>query len=264
MPVVAPLLMSVLLTMQPGQSPQTPAQAAPMAVSPSTDDRPITRFFKYLDREFGVYRDFAHLPSQESAALMIVASSLTAAAHTQDVRMSDWSTARGDARYTVVGDVMGRRPIHFVAAGSLYVVGKAARKPQLAHISSDIIRAQAVSLSLTYGIKRAVGRLRPDREDNASFPSGHTSTAFTTATVLERHYGWKVGTVAYALAGFVGWSRVRDGRHWLSDVAMGSVIGIVSARAVTGKHTGRWLITPVKTTGGLAVVVTRRSDAAIR
>lgn len=253
MPVIAPLLLTVVLTLPTGQQPRT----TPVTASPWTDDRPITRFFQNLGR------DFSQLPSPESTALLIASASLASAAHTQDARMATWSDARGDARYTAVGDVLGRRAIHSGAAVSLWLIGKATHNAQIAHIGGDVIRAQAVSGMVTFAIKVATDRDRPDGGHRA-FPSGHTSTAFATAAVLERHYGWKVGTVAYALAGFVGWSRVRDGRHWLSDIAMGSAIGIVSARAVTGKHTGRWLITPVKTTGGIAVFVTRQPAAAVR
>lgn len=254
MPLIAPMLMSVLLTVQAGQE---PAQPLAMAVAaPWTDDRPITHFFQNLGR------DFSHVPSDESAALLIAFGSFTAVAHEQDARMAGWVSSRGDSRYTVVGDVLGRRPLHVGAAVSLWIIGKATDNARIAHVGSDIIRSQAVSGLLTVGIKVATSRERPDGESR-SFPSGHTSTAFATATVLQRHFGWKVGTVAYALAGSVAWARVRDDRHWLSDVVMGSAIGIVSARAVTGSH-ARWLITPVKTTGGVAVFVTRRPSVAVR
>jgi membrane-associated phospholipid phosphatase len=40
------------------------------------------------------------------------------------------------------------------------------------------------------------------------------------------------------VAAGVGWSRVNDNRHWLSDVAAGAVLGIASAKVVNG----RWRI----------------------
>ena len=58
----------------------------------------------------------------------------------------------------------------------------------------------------------------------ASFPSGHTATAFALATVLSLWYPrWTAAWLA--LATFVGWSRVGLGSHFPSDVVAGAVLG---------------------------------------
>ena len=41
------------------------------------------------------------------------------------------------------------------------------------------------------GLKFSVHRSRPDGSGNDSFPSGHTATAFMTATMLHKEYGWR-------------------------------------------------------------------------
>ena len=70
-----------------------------------------------------------------------------------------------------------------------------------------------------------------------SFPSGHAATAFASATVLQRRFGWKAGIPAYAVATYVAASRVDMQRHYLSDVVFGAAIGIVAGRTVTvGGH----------------------------
>ena len=69
--------------------------------------------------------------------------------------------------------------------------------------------------------------------DEFSFPSGHSSVTFATATVLQRNFGWKAGVPAYALASYVAASRVQMKRHFFSDVAFGAAIGIVAGRTVT-------------------------------
>jgi hypothetical protein len=84
---------------------------------------------------------------------------------------------------------------------------------------------------LVNGIKYSVGRLRPDRSSYNSFPSGHTATAFMTATMLHKEYEgrspwFSIG--GYSLAALTGISRVMNNRHWLTDVAAGAVIGIGS------------------------------------
>lgn len=79
----------------------------------------------------------------------------------------------------------------------------------------------------TYALKIAVGRQRPGGSSSRhSWPSGHTSTAFVTATSLGLAYGWKVGVPATLVASGVGLSRMADDAHWFSDVIMGAAIGV--------------------------------------
>lgn len=85
---------------------------------------------------------------------------------------------------------------------------------------------------VTTTLKLAFGRQRPGGSaDYKSFPSGHTSTTFASATVLAYEYGWTVGLPAYALAAFTGASRIADDAHWLSDVVGGAFIGVIFGRA---------------------------------
>lgn len=81
-------------------------------------------------------------------------------------------------------------------------------------------------------LKVAFGRQRPSNNPNYhSFPSGHATTAFTTATVLTYAYGWKAAMIAYPVATFVGLSRLSDNVHWASDVVGGAFLGYWAARA---------------------------------
>lgn len=81
-------------------------------------------------------------------------------------------------------------------------------------------------------LKYSFGRPRPGgSESHLSFPSGHTTTAFTTATTLTYAYGWKAAVVAYPLAAFVGLSRLADDAHWASDIVGGAFLGFWAARA---------------------------------
>ena len=95
------------------------------------------------------------------------------------------------------------------------------------------MRAQVLSQALVQALKYTVRRERPDGSNNKSFPSGHSASAFATATVLHRHYGWKVGVPAYALGGYVALARMAWNRHHATDVVMGAGFGIASARTVT-------------------------------
>lgn len=79
---------------------------------------------------------------------------------------------------------------------------------------------------LTYTLKSAVRKERPDGDGFDSFPSRHTSTTFQSASFIQRRYGWKYGIPAYALASFSGFSRINGDKHDLVDVAVGAALGI--------------------------------------
>ncbi len=123
----------------------------------------------------------------------------------------------------------------------------------------DMLDASIVNLAYTEVLKVAVGRERPNGQDNKSFPSGHTSNAFALAAVAERHYGWKVGVPAYALAGVIGISRLHEDKHWLSDVAAGATLGYLVGRTVV-RVNSRALDRPGgKTTLNLSPIVSPRT-----
>lgn len=107
----------------------------------------------------------------------------------------------------------------------------------------------------TIGLKYLVNRERPfkkypndiiQRDSHVgpfSFPSGHTTSAFATATALSLSCKkWYVTVPSFVYAGFVGYSRMRLGVHYPSDILGGMVIGIGSGlltwqldRMVNGK-----------------------------
>jgi membrane-associated phospholipid phosphatase len=78
-------------------------------------------------------------------------------------------------------------------------------------------------------IKHVVLKPRPDGTDNYSFPSGHTTSAIAGAAFIQRKYGWAYGIPSYAMASFVGYSRVQAKKHDTWDVLGGATIGIASA-----------------------------------
>ena len=103
-------------------------------------------------------------------------------------------------------------------------------------ISASIISATVIS----YSLKHAILRERPfvtypdlqklDDAGSPSFPSGHTSTAFSTATSLSLAFPkWYVFVPAYLWAGSVGYSRMHLGVHYPSDVLAGAITGTGAA-----------------------------------
>ncbi|GAB6976642.1 phosphatase PAP2 family protein [Prevotella falsenii] len=97
-------------------------------------------------------------------------------------------------------------------------------------LASDALTV-AVMASIVNTLKHTTHVERPDGTDHHSYPSGHTATAFMTATMLNKEYGHKspwIGIGAYTVASATGLMRMANNKHWLSDVLTGAGIGILS------------------------------------
>jgi membrane-associated phospholipid phosphatase len=97
-------------------------------------------------------------------------------------------------------------------------------------------QSMGANLTATWILKYAINKPRPEgRLDGHAFPSGHTSMAFQGAAFMQRRYGWAYGIPAYAVAGFVAYSRLEgiNDRHDGWDVIGGIVVGICSSYLLT-------------------------------
>ncbi len=152
------------------------------------------------------------------------------------------------------GEIAGSGYAQAAIAATTFGLGKLVSRPGVEDLGRDLVRAQVVAGAITFGLKVAVARERPDGSSQTSFPSGHTSASFATATVLQRRYGWSVGIPAYAFAGYVATSRLNEGRHYLSDVVFGAALGIMAGRTVTLELVNeRFALAPLLVPGGAGV-----------
>ena len=95
---------------------------------------------------------------------------------------------------------------------------------------SDVMSVGAMAVTVN-GLKYTIRRIRPDGSRRNSFPSGHTATAFMTATMLHKEYGWRspwFSIGGYTAAAVTGVSRLLNNKHWMTDVVAGAAIGIGS------------------------------------
>ena len=97
--------------------------------------------------------------------------------------------------------------------------------------------SMGLNLAVTYTLKYAVNESRPNGVSQ-SFPSAHTSVSFTAAEFMRKRYGWEYGIPAYAVASFVGYSRVESREHAPHDVVAGAAIGILSSYIFTKPYKG--------------------------
>lgn len=107
-----------------------------------------------------------------------------------------------------------------------------------------------VANTIGTAIKSGAGRTRPNEDEGStrfsplsfdsahtSFPSGHTTSAFSIASVFAEEYDNPlVDVTAYSLASLVALQRVYDDKHWASDVFAGAVLGTVVGKSVVYLH----------------------------
>jgi membrane-associated phospholipid phosphatase len=128
-----------------------------------------------------------------------------------------------------------------------------------------LVASVAISGIASQAMKHLIGRSRPNEdvgafrfhpftslkdsagvETRGAMPSGHATAAFAVATSLADDIDSPVADVVlYTLATGTAWSRINDDRHWLSDTAVGALLGITTAKLVSG----RWRIFKFKPPG---------------
>lgn len=117
--------------------------------------------------------------------------------------------------------------------------------------------AYGAAAATTLALKAMVDDERPDGGGNDAFPSGHATTAFAGAAVLQRRYGWSSAWPAWLLAAWTGYTRVASDEHDWEDVAGGAAVGIAAAWLFVEPAEGM-KIQPAAVGDGLGVEISLR------
>jgi len=120
----------------------------------------------------------------------------------------------------------------------VYALSLRRQDSELHDFSATLTSAFTINGLSTLSVKGVTDTERPSSNFNGGrwgFPSYHASSSFTIAGVLDEYYGHQVGLPAYVLSGLIGWSRINQRDHDLSDVVFGSAMGFVIGKAVA-KH----------------------------
>lgn len=156
---------------------------------------------------------------------------------------------------TSAGDVL-QFALPALAVGSTFFAGPG-EGPQW---DREGTKEAALSIGTTAGItwagKETVRKMRPDGSDRQSFPSGHTSAAFSGAAFLGTRYGWPWGAPAYAAAAFVGYSRIQADKHFTDDVVAGASIALLVDLALVKPQDESVRILPVAMEKGAGIQIT--------
>lgn len=156
-------------------------------------------------------------------------------------------------RVTMFGERMGNPQYGTLLGGALYLGGHFIGDKYLRETGQILVEAILFNGIVTQGLKMTFGRSRPgfddghydfsifefeNEDDNHSFPSGHTSTAFAITTVLsERVNNTYASILLYSLAGLTAYQRVYANRHWFSDTVIGAILGTAIGKKVISLHT---------------------------
>lgn len=192
---------------------------------------------------FSTGADFNYFPRRTSTwVILAIGAGAAAAVHPVDDDINDaLKDEEGLRKFFAPGKYVGYGWVQAGVAVGTYVIGRYAHHPdegktnRISHLGFDLLRANILTQALTYGFKYAVRRDRPTGEC-CSFPSGHASVTFATASVLERHFGYRGAWPTFVIAGYVAASRLTENRHFLSDVLFGAALGMASGWTVVGRH----------------------------
>jgi hypothetical protein len=244
-----------------------PAQVQPPADPPDPQEQkadakePPTPPHTGIRALFGnLGEDIKHLPDMQNVYIAAIGGGLALAVHPLDQSFNSRLLSHYDTVNDafVPGKYLGGTPAQVAFSLGTYAVGRLRDEPKVAHFGMDLLQAQILTELMVEPLKFAVGRERPDGSDNQSFPSGHAAITFATATVIERHLGWRKSVLAYAIASYVALSRVHDDKHFVSDVVFGAAVGTIAGRTVVHHKADYWAFSPVAVPGGgVALMISR-------
>jgi membrane-associated phospholipid phosphatase len=144
--------------------------------------------------------------------------------------------------------------------GGMYFFGRLTKNSRLSATMLTAGKAACISSVFAVISKQLAHRHRPFQDpypdhrkwdgpfsnmEYTSFPSGHSTLAFSIATVLASEYAdakW-VPVLAYSIAAGTALSRINDERHWASDIFAGSLLGYFTGRMIW-KLNSRVMIIP--------------------
>ena len=140
------------------------------------------------------------------------------------------------------------------AAGAFYLIGRKQNDARARETGVLIAEATIDSIIVFETLKGVTQRARPmtgiERseffEGGNSFPSGHSTQAWTAATIIasEYHDRRSVQIAAFATATAVSFARLGQHKHYLSDVVAGSALGYGIGKYVYHKRHNKLIDSP--------------------
>lgn len=238
--------------------PPPPVSDGQKVAAAEEQTKPSRTFFPALFHNLG--DDLKKMPRRNSLYWLAGGAALALAVHPKDQAINRrLQGSSGAETFFVAGKYVGSLPVLLTTGVTTWAVGRSIGSSRGRHLGMDLIEATLLAEGITQAIKVSVRRDRPLRADGTrsrgfAFPSGHSAGTFAAATVLQQHLGWKAALPTYTIASYVAISRLRDQRHYPSDVAFGAAEGIIIGRSVTW-HGRNFYATPLLVPKGAGVMV---------
>jgi membrane-associated phospholipid phosphatase len=207
------------------------AQTLPIEPAPGVPSGRAEPGLKEFPKE--LLQNFRALVSTENLAPLAVGAAATALAKIPNTRVEGFFGDKPKYLFHEPGDYMGSGWVSAPAIAGLLIVGQKSDDARFRSFTYSLAQGYVINQSMVVGLKMAVGSQRPNGQDSMSFPSGHTAGAFTWAATVSHYYGLKAGIPAYLAATYVGFSRLDDRAHRLTDVVAGAAIGYIVGKTVS-------------------------------
>ncbi len=155
-----------------------------------------------------------------------------------------------DKLFYKVSKMYGEPLFTGLVSGGLTLYAYYNKDNEAARIAFEVVESLIYSISINIAVKTVAGRFRPYRDEGnnkfklfnirygtTSFPSGHSTTAFSLSTVLAAHtenYFYKI--LLFTPAFFTAAQRMVQDQHWSSDVFAGAAIGYFVGNFLVNRH----------------------------
>jgi membrane-associated phospholipid phosphatase len=161
-----------------------------------------------------------------------------------------------------IGGALGNTLFLAAGEGTIFLIGQIRDDAKFREISYSIGQALVMETVILYPLKVVTNRERPNLEDHHAFPSGHSTSAFAVAAVLDHYYGPKVAIPVYAAGAFVAFARMEQNKHYLTDVMAGAAFGWLIGKTVTRQADDkpRWTPTVSPQAKGIALGISINLD----
>jgi membrane-associated phospholipid phosphatase len=206
------------------QTPRTDPLTIPQ---PARQEPGLKQFPKEL------LQNFKALASTRNLAPLAIGVAATGLAKAPNGRVETYFAAKPEHPFGEPGEYIGSVWVAGPTVAGMLLWGQKSEDARFRSFTYSLAQGYVINQSITFGIKKAVRSERPNGEDSLSFPSGHTAGAFTWATTVDHYYGHKAGIVAYLAATYVGYSRLDERAHRLTDVVAGAAIGYIVGKTVS-------------------------------
>lgn len=244
--------------------PPPPDPQKPPAATGEEGKKPTRNFASALVHNLG--DDIKHLPRWNTVYWLAGGGAAALAIHPFDDNINEhFAGSGGTDAFWKPGQVIGNTGVLLAAGATTYLIGRGKKSNRVQHLGMDTIEAEILSAGIVFGLKETVRRPRPAGAEGTSatsfsFPSGHATSTFAAATVLQQHLGYKAGIPTYLVASYVAMSRLHENVHFASDVVFGAALGIVIGRTVTW-HGRNFYASPMLIPKGSGIMVTIHAPA---